>query len=107
LNSAVVLRSEPEQIRQIAALLQFQDSLAVLVAPTCRVGVDLLAGDDGPDRVFSACCARVVAKSAMVPQAASDNGPPWIAAFLDLVSRLTLASTRRCSPVEGGAARRD
>ena len=44
------IRSKPEQIRQIAALLQFQDSLAELIAPTCRVGIGLLAGDDGPDR---------------------------------------------------------
>ena len=47
--------------------------------------------------VFSASCASVTAQSVMVPHAASDNGPPWIAAFLDLVRRLTLASTRRRS----------
>ena len=40
--------------------------------------------------VLSACRARVAAKSAVVPHAASDNGPPWIAAFLDRVSRFTL-----------------
>jgi hypothetical protein len=48
--------------------------------------------------VVSACRARAVAKSAIVPHAASDSGPPWIAAFLDLVSRLTLALTRWVSP---------
>ena len=43
-------RSEGEQIRQIAAVFQVQDSLEVLIAAAYGVGIELLAGDDGPDR---------------------------------------------------------
>jgi hypothetical protein len=49
-SSLSALRGEPEQVRQIDALLEFLDPLAELTAPTRRIGIHLLAGGDGPDR---------------------------------------------------------
>jgi hypothetical protein len=93
----------PEQVRKIAALLEFLDSLAEFVASGCRVGIGLLAGDDGPDRGGQCLPCKSRGQVRDVPHAASDRGPPWIAAFLDLVSRFTLVSTR-CRVYRRGCA---
>ncbi|MGH3967885.1 MAG: hypothetical protein ACRDTV_07180 [Mycobacterium sp.] len=55
------LRGELKQIRQIAAARQVLDSLAVLIAAAYRVGVELLTGDDGPDRRMQ-CFLRQVSR---------------------------------------------
>jgi len=93
----VALRGKPEQVRQVAALREVLDSLAELIASTRRIGLHRPAVTIAQIVVLSACRARAAAKSAMVPHATPDRGPPWIPAFLDLVSRFTLAPTRRRS----------
>ena len=90
----MALRGKFEQVRQIAALLEVLDALAELIASTCRVGGGLRPVTMAQIVVVSACRARVVAKSAMVPTPRPTTGRPLIAAFLDLVSRFTLALTR-------------